>query len=100
MAACLAERLPNGETGERTSPRASADAALRRVRENPADRLGGSACGHMAGLPMRLMLDRLGELYLVNAAMMKLRCTACNQRGQVTTRLARLCDPGCRHWKG
>lgn len=58
------------------------------------------ACGHMAGLPVRQLLDRFGELYPVDAALTKLRCTACDQGGQVTTRLARLCDPGCRHWRG
>ena len=59
-----------------------------------------SACGHMAGLPVRQLLDQFGELYPVDAAMMKLRCTACDQGGQVTARLGRLCNPGCRNWRG
>ena len=55
---------------------------------------------HTAGMPVRQPLDRFGELYPVDAVIMKLRCTACGQEGQVTTRLARLRDSGCRHWRG
>ena len=54
----------------------------------------------MASLPVRQLLDRFGELYLIDAAMTKLRCTARDGGSQVTARLACLCDPGCRHWKG
>lgn len=45
----------------------------------PPGRCG--ACGHMAGLLVRQLLDRFGEFYLIDTVIMKLRCTACGQEG-------------------
>jgi hypothetical protein len=55
-------------------------------------------CGHMAGLPVRQLLARFGELSPVEAAMLRMRCGKC-EGGRFFHRLARLCDPGCRQWR-
>ncbi len=56
-------------------------------------------CGHIAGLPVRQLVRRFGDLHPVEAAMAVLRCDECG--GQViAARLARLCDPGCARQRG
>jgi hypothetical protein len=52
----------------------------------------------MAGLPVRQLLARFGELSPVEAAMLRMRCGKC-EGGRFFHRLARLCDPGCRQWR-
>jgi hypothetical protein len=56
-------------------------------------------CRHMAGLPVRQLLARYGELYLVERAMLQMRCGECGC-ASVKPRLARLCEPGCRWQRG
>jgi hypothetical protein len=56
-------------------------------------------CGHMAPLPLRELIRRHGELIAVEAALSSLRCEHCQTFGAVLM-LARLCDPGCRAWRG
>jgi len=58
------------------------------------------ACGRLAGLPVGQLLEQFGEAHPVDMAMLKVRCIGCNQTGQVTARLARLCDPGCGRVRG
>jgi len=53
----------------------------------------------MAGLPVRQLIRRYGDLYPVEDALISLRCDDCGSRG-VTARLARLCDPGCPRQRG
>lgn len=52
------------------------------------------ACGHQAVLPAAQLLIRFGELYPLEFALDRLRCSRCNGAG-VEAKLARLCDPGC-----
>jgi hypothetical protein len=56
-------------------------------------------CGHAAGLPVRQLLARNGELYPVERAMVRTRSGECGG-ASVTPRLARLCRPGCRWQRG
>jgi hypothetical protein len=56
------------------------------------------ACGHTAGLPVRQLLARYGELFPVETAMRRMRCGECDG-ARVVHRLARLCEPGCRYWR-
>lgn len=56
-------------------------------------------CGHMAPLPLRDMIRRYGELFPIDEVLWRLRCEDCRAR-EVEMRLARLCDPGCRNWRG
>ncbi len=51
-------------------------------------------CGHQAPLPVALLLARYGELYPVELALDRLRCTACGER-KIDLLLARLCSPEC-----
>jgi hypothetical protein len=53
----------------------------------------------MAGLPVRQLLKRFGELFPVEHAMFKLKCDECGST-KVAPRLARLCDPGCQRRRG
>ena len=57
-------------------------------------------CGRMACLPVSQLLEKFGDVHPVHVAMLKVRCTGCNQTGQVTAKLARLCDPGCGRARG
>jgi len=56
-------------------------------------------CQHMAPLPLRELIRRHGELIAVEAALLCLRCEKC-QAAAAELLLARLCDPGCRNWRG
>lgn len=56
-------------------------------------------CGHAAGLPVRQLIARFGELYPIEAALWSMRCDECKGR-KVSARLARLCDPGCGRQRG
>ena len=57
------------------------------------------ACGHAAGLPVRQLIARFGELYPLDSALWSLRCDECKS-SKVSARLARLCDPGCGRQRG
>lgn len=45
------------------------------------------------------MIRRYGELVPVEDVLQRLRCEEC-RASEVEMTLARLCEPGCRHWRG
>ena len=58
------------------------------------------ACGRIALIKISQLLERFGDAHPVDVAMLKVRCTGCNQTGPVTAKLAGLCDPGCGRARG
>ena len=59
-----------------------------------------SACGHMGALPVGLLVARYGELEPVETALLKMRCDECRVVGRVTSKLVKLCEPGCGRQRG
>jgi hypothetical protein len=57
-----------------------------------------AACGHTAPLPIHELIRRFGELYPIDSALPHLCCSKC-QAAKIRIKLARLCDPACRHWR-
>ena len=70
------------------------------------DALGGHIwmakckCGHLAPLPVASLIARYGELYAVEQAMFRVRCTDCGKAGTAEVKLIRLCEPGCGRYRG
>ena len=56
-------------------------------------------CGHRGALPVAQFLARWGDLLPVEAALARMRCSACGGC-EVKARLLRLCDPGCPRQRG
>ena len=55
-------------------------------------------CGHLAPLPVAALIKKHGELFRIDAALARVRCTACGRGGEAEAKLFRLCEPGCgRH---
>lgn len=52
-------------------------------------------CGHMAGLPITLLVKRFGPQMPMRVALPKLRCAKCDGR-DVEAVVMMLCEPGCR----
>lgn len=60
-----------------------------------------SKCGRMAPLPIDELIRRYGELYPVEMALVKVRCTGCQNWGRnIEPKWLRLCDPGCPRQRG
>lgn len=52
-------------------------------------------CGHMASMPVAILVERYGEAYPIETALWRLRCARCDAVGRTEHVLMRLCDPGC-----
>jgi hypothetical protein len=56
-------------------------------------------CGHVAALPVALLLHRYGALTPIELVRDRLTCSACKSR-VIEVRLMGLCDPGCPRQRG
>ena len=56
-------------------------------------------CGHLAALPVALLLRRFGALAPIEQVSRRITCSACQGR-RADIRMMRLCDPGCARQRG
>lgn len=52
-------------------------------------------CGHQAALPVEQLVQRFGELFPIETALFRMRCSTCGEN-KVAAKLLLLCEPGCR----
>lgn len=57
------------------------------------------ACGHLAALPVALLLKRFGALMPIDAVRERMTCSACKSHA-IEIRMMRLCEPGCSRQRG
>ena len=75
-------------------------AAAVRVQDGSIQLARCSKCGHQGPIPIDRLLARCGELMPVEAALSRLKCLGCGERGQVQLRFVRICAPGCPRNRG
>lgn len=56
-------------------------------------------CGHLAALPVALLLRRFGELTPIERISHRITCSACQGRA-IDIKMMRLCDPNCSRQRG
>ena len=57
-------------------------------------------CGHLAPLPVASLIKKHGELFPLDRALSRVRCTLCGHIGTAEAKLLRLCEPGCGRHRG
>ena len=57
-------------------------------------------CGHLAPLPVAVLIKRFGELFPIEQAMFHVKCSSCSKSGMAEAKLLRLCEPGCGRHRG
>jgi hypothetical protein len=57
------------------------------------------ACGHLAALPVALLLQRYDALTPIELVRERITCSSCRSR-EIDIRVMRLCDPGCPRQRG